>query len=108
MTYGCFILLSIPPAIGSRQLRGTRTAYPKEGDGPEVIPSRNALVLKTTDPQEFLGLFGELRVHPDQEGAIRRAGRVTARPYRWSEIVQRVLVPCVSCLAAAGPESKVA
>jgi len=69
-----------------------------------AIPGRNALVLETTDPQEFLGLFGELRAHPDQERAIRRAGRITARQYRWSEIVQRVLVPRVSCLAAPGPD----
>jgi glycosyltransferase involved in cell wall biosynthesis len=67
-----------------------------------AIPGRNALVLETIHPQEFLGLFGELRAHPEQERAIRRAGRITARQYRWSEIVQRVLVPRVSCLAATG------
>lgn len=63
-----------------------------------AVPGRNALVLETTDPQEFLGLFGALRANPAQERALRCAGRVTARQYRWAEIVQRVLVPRVHCL----------
>lgn len=63
-----------------------------------AIPGRNALVLETEDPQEFLRLFGALRAHPAQERALRRAGRATALQYRWSEIVQRVLVPRVHCL----------
>lgn len=65
-----------------------------------AVPGRNALVLETNDPEEFLNLYGVLRAHPTQERAIRRAGRTTARQYRWSEIVQRVLVPRVRCLAA--------
>jgi glycosyltransferase involved in cell wall biosynthesis len=65
-----------------------------------AMPGRNALVLETTDPHEFLGLFGALRAHPAQERAIRRAGRATARQYRWAEIVQRVLVPRVQGLCA--------
>jgi glycosyltransferase involved in cell wall biosynthesis len=65
-----------------------------------AMPGCNALVLETTDPQEFLSLFGELRAHPAKERALRRAGRATARQYRWSEIVQRILVPRVHCLSA--------
>jgi len=60
-----------------------------------AVPGHNALVLETTDPREFLSLFGELRAHPVKERALRRAGRDTARQYRWSEIVQRVLMPRV-------------
>jgi glycosyltransferase involved in cell wall biosynthesis len=63
-----------------------------------AVPGCNALVLETTDPREFLGLFGALRANPTKERALRRAGRATARQYRWSEIVQRVLVPRVHCL----------
>jgi glycosyltransferase involved in cell wall biosynthesis len=63
-----------------------------------AVPGHNALVLETTDPQEFLSLFGELRAHPVKERALRRAGRTTARHYRWSEIVQRVLLPRVMYL----------
>ena len=62
-----------------------------------AVPGCNALVLETTDPQEFLSLFGELRTHPVKERALRRAGRATARQYRWSEIIHRVLMPRVSC-----------
>jgi glycosyltransferase involved in cell wall biosynthesis len=62
-----------------------------------AVPGHNALVLETTDPREFLSLFGELRAHPVKERALRRAGRATARHYRWSEIIHRVLMPRVSC-----------
>jgi glycosyltransferase involved in cell wall biosynthesis len=58
-----------------------------------AVPGRNALVLETTDPREFLGLFGELRTNPALERAIRRAGRMTAQHYRWPEIVARILMP---------------
>jgi glycosyltransferase involved in cell wall biosynthesis len=64
-----------------------------------AVPGCNALVLETNDPQEFLRLYGPLRAHPAQERAIRRAGRATARQYRWSEILRRVLVPRLPCLA---------
>jgi glycosyltransferase involved in cell wall biosynthesis len=64
-----------------------------------AVPGRNALVLETTDPREFLGLFGELRANPALERAIRRAGRMTAQHYRWSEIVARILLPRLRFLA---------
>jgi glycosyltransferase involved in cell wall biosynthesis len=63
-----------------------------------AVPGHNALVLETTDPREFLSLFGELQAHPMKERALRQAGRDTARQYRWSEIVQRVLMPRVMYL----------
>jgi len=63
-----------------------------------AVPGHNALVLETSDPQEFLSLFGELRTHPGKERALRRAGRATAKQYRWSEIIQRVLMPRVMYL----------
>jgi glycosyltransferase involved in cell wall biosynthesis len=66
-----------------------------------AVPGYNALVLETNDPQEFLRLYGALRTHPAQERAIRRAGRATARQYRWSEIVRRVLAPRIPCVAKA-------
>ena len=72
------------------------------GEEDYAIPGRHARVLETAHSPAFLGLFGELRAHPEQERAIRRAGCVTARQYRWSEIVQRVLVPRVYCLVVAG------
>jgi glycosyltransferase involved in cell wall biosynthesis len=64
-----------------------------------AVPGRNALVLETTDPQEFLGLFGELRANPCQEYALRRAGRMTAKHYTWLQIMQRILLPRLRFLA---------
>ena len=58
-----------------------------------AVPGQNALVLETTDPWEFVSLFRELRAHPPQERALRRAGQVTAKHYAWPHIVQRILLP---------------
>jgi glycosyltransferase involved in cell wall biosynthesis len=57
------------------------------------IPGHNALVLETTDPWEFVSLFGELHVNPVRERALRRAGQATARYYAWPHIVQGILLP---------------
>ncbi|HTY17704.1 MAG TPA: glycosyltransferase, partial [Myxococcota bacterium] len=58
-----------------------------------AVPGRNALVLETGDPAEFLGMFGRLRSRPEEAQAMRRAGRATARHFAWPEVVQRVLMP---------------
>jgi len=60
-----------------------------------AVPGRNALVLETNDPREFLSMFSWLRAHPREAQALRRAGRRTARQFAWPEIVQRVLMPRV-------------
>jgi glycosyltransferase involved in cell wall biosynthesis len=64
-----------------------------------AVPGRNALVLETTDPLEFLSLFAELRANPALERAIRRAGRITAKQYTWLQILQRYLLPRLRQLA---------
>ncbi len=66
-----------------------------------AVPGRNALVLETTDPREFLGLFGELRANPAHERALRQAGRLTAKHYAWWQILQRHLLPRLRLLATA-------
>jgi ribosome-associated translation inhibitor RaiA len=58
-----------------------------------AIPGYNALVLETDDPQEFIGLYSQLRTNPALERAIRRAGSMTAKQYTWAHIIQRILVP---------------
>jgi glycosyltransferase involved in cell wall biosynthesis len=60
-----------------------------------AVPGQNALVLETSEPREFMGLFRRLRSRPEEVQALRRAGQSTARRYAWSEIVQRVLLPRV-------------
>jgi glycosyltransferase involved in cell wall biosynthesis len=65
-----------------------------------VVPGQNALVLETTDPQEFVSLFGELRATPALEQAMRRAGRVTAKRYAWPQIMQQILLPRLRLLAS--------
>jgi len=58
-----------------------------------VIPGKNALVLETADPWEFVTLFRELRADPVRDRALRRAGRVTAEQFSWPNIVKRLLLP---------------
>jgi hypothetical protein len=66
-----------------------------------VVPGYNALVLETTDPQEFVSLYGALHDDPGRERAMRRAGRITAQRYAWSQIVQEVLLPRFCMLVGA-------
>jgi glycosyltransferase involved in cell wall biosynthesis len=61
-----------------------------------AVPGRNALVLETNRPEEFMGLFSRLRNAPGQARAMRQAGRVTARRFSWREVVNRVLLPRVA------------
>jgi glycosyltransferase involved in cell wall biosynthesis len=58
-----------------------------------AVPGHNALALETNDPQEFLDLFDTLRLNPIMDRALRRAGRVTAQHYTWSQIMHRILLP---------------
>jgi len=58
-----------------------------------VIPGKNALVLETTDPWEFVALFRELSADPLRDRALRRAGRATAEQFSWPNIVKRLLLP---------------
>ncbi len=63
-----------------------------------AIPGRNALVLQTEDPRELCAVLRRLREHPDEERALRRAARFTARQYSWREVMKRVLMPRLALL----------
>jgi glycosyltransferase involved in cell wall biosynthesis len=71
-----------------------------------AIPGHNALALETNDPQEFLDLFGALRVNLSLERSLRRAGRVTAQHYTWSKIMQRMLLPRLQMIAGSTGEAE--
>jgi len=58
-----------------------------------AVPGRNALVMQTDDPREFVGLFRRLRAHPEEERALRRAGRETAQLFAWPEVIRRNFLP---------------
>jgi glycosyltransferase involved in cell wall biosynthesis len=58
-----------------------------------VVPGHNALVLESSDPHEFVGLFERLRANPTDALLLRRSARNTAQRYRWPEIVSRALLP---------------
>lgn len=64
-----------------------------------VVPGRNALVLQTNDPREFVTMMQRLRANPPEERALRRAGRLTARQYAWPEVIERVLLPRLGLLS---------
>jgi glycosyltransferase involved in cell wall biosynthesis len=58
-----------------------------------AVPGRNALVLQTADPAEFVSLCRQLRADAAFEAALRRAGRATARQFAWAEVIRNNLVP---------------
>ena len=58
-----------------------------------AVAGRNALVMQTSDPREFVALLEKLRDDSGRERALRRAARATARGYAWPEIIERNLLP---------------
>jgi glycosyltransferase involved in cell wall biosynthesis len=58
-----------------------------------AVPGRNAIVLQTADPSEFVRLYQPLRARPEEEAALRREGRRTSRQYAWEQVVRRNLLP---------------
>ena len=65
-----------------------------------AVPGRNALVLQTSDPREFFGVFRRLKANPGQAKSIRREARATARRYAWAEIIERLFLPQLDLLRA--------
>ncbi len=61
-----------------------------------AVPGRNALVLQTASPKEFIGLFKRFYADPSADASVRSAARVTAQHYAWPEIIERTLLPRVS------------
>ena len=72
-----------------------------------AVPGHNALALETDDPQEFLDLFGTLRLNPAMERALRRAGRLTAQYYTWSRIMHSILLPRLRLIADTSHGTKI-
>jgi glycosyltransferase involved in cell wall biosynthesis len=72
-----------------------------------AVAGRNAVVLQTSDPREFVDQYLRLRDDPMEEQAIRRAGCVTSRQYAWPEVIERNLLPWMdvesSVASARGP-----
>ncbi len=58
-----------------------------------VLAGRNALVLQTDAPQEFISLYTRLRGNREEVSNMRRLGRSTAKHYAWSHVVARDLMP---------------
>jgi len=63
-----------------------------------AMSGRNAIVLQTEDPGEFVELYLQVRENPDYETAMRRAGRSTARQYAWPSIIRTALAPRLASL----------
>ena len=58
-----------------------------------AMAGRNAIVLQTEDPAEFVEFYSQLRRNPEYENAMRRAGRATARQYAWPSVIRTTLAP---------------
>jgi glycosyltransferase involved in cell wall biosynthesis len=66
-----------------------------------AMSGRNAIVLQTEDPGEFVDLYQQVRANPEYESAMRRAGRSTARQYAWPSIIRTTLAPRLGGAAQA-------
>ncbi|HEX7477207.1 MAG TPA: glycosyltransferase [Polyangiales bacterium] len=72
-----------------------------------AMAGRNALVLQTSDPSEFAGLYQLLYADLGYKSAMRRAGRATARQYAWPEVIRTMLAPRLGLsLQAAGRQEQ--
>jgi glycosyltransferase involved in cell wall biosynthesis len=58
-----------------------------------AMSGRNAIVLQTEDPREFVELYHQVRSNPEYESSMRRAGRLTARQYAWPSVIRTALAP---------------
>ncbi len=58
-----------------------------------AMSGRNALVLQTAEPSEFIELYRQVQADSAYEGALRRAGRSMARYFSWPEVIRTNLVP---------------
>jgi glycosyltransferase involved in cell wall biosynthesis len=58
-----------------------------------AMSGRNAIVLQTEHPSEFVDLYHQVRSNREYENAMRRAGRLTARQYAWPSIIRTALAP---------------
>jgi glycosyltransferase involved in cell wall biosynthesis len=58
-----------------------------------AMSGRNAIVLQTERPSEFVELYHQVRSNPEYESSMRRAGRLTARQYAWPAIIRTALAP---------------
>lgn len=61
-----------------------------------AMAGHNALVLRTGEPDEFVGLYSPLRGAPNDLSAMRRAGKTTAKLYAWPAVIDRSLGPCLN------------
>jgi glycosyltransferase involved in cell wall biosynthesis len=61
-----------------------------------AVPGHNAIVLQTNDPTEFGRLFSVVHGNRVLERSLRRAGRITAKQFVWSRIVEGSLLPRLS------------
>lgn len=63
-----------------------------------AVPDHNALVLQTTDPREFYGIFRRVMLDPQAEQALRNEGQKTAALYAWPEVIERSLLPRIELM----------
>jgi glycosyltransferase involved in cell wall biosynthesis len=71
-------------------------------------PGRNAIVMETGDPREFVSLFRDLQQEPLRELSLRKAGRATANRYAWPNVLEKFLLPRVRFMGEFSPSRRTA
>lgn len=67
-----------------------------------AVPGRNALVLQSGDPREFVELYKPLADNAAKARVMRRAGRSTAKQYAWPQVIERNLMPQLELARISG------
>jgi glycosyltransferase involved in cell wall biosynthesis len=71
-----------------------------------AVAGWNALVLQSTDPDEFVSLYERLQSNPLEMRTIRLRGKATAKRHSWPAVIQRSLLPRFSLLGYEVHESR--
>jgi len=57
-----------------------------------LVPFQNGFALDTDDAAEIVGCFDWMRPSHGREASLRAAAHVTARRYRWADVIERLVL----------------
>jgi glycosyltransferase involved in cell wall biosynthesis len=57
-----------------------------------LVPFQNGFALDTDDAAEIVGCFDWMRRSRGREASLRAAAHVTARRYRWADVIERLVL----------------
>ncbi|MCG8555277.1 MAG: glycosyltransferase family 4 protein [Proteobacteria bacterium] len=71
-----------------------------------AVAGSNAIVLHTSEPEEFIAQYTRVRHDPAHARAMREQGKRTARQFAWQDVVHRNLMPWASLVNAVSSRAE--